>query len=92
MSVLDSYIGAKMTAMRRAAGITLISSGAIALAIYGMVMLRLPIPLYLPSRLGIVGIHVDRVRTPVSAVVSLAAGMLLLLRRSKPPAKILPPQ
>jgi len=70
----------------------MICLGAIALALYVIVMLRLPIPLYLLSGLGISGLHVERVRTPVSAVVSLATGMLLLWRRSKPPAKISPPQ
>jgi len=78
--------------MRKAAGIAMICLGAIALALYVIVMLRLPIPLYLLSGLGISGLHVERVRTPVSAVVSLATGMLLLWRRSKPPAKISPPQ
>ena len=78
--------------MRKAAGIALISLGAIALALYAIVMLQLPIPLYWLSGLGISGFHVERVRTPVSAAVSLVAGLLLLWRRSEPPAKISPPQ
>jgi len=79
--------------MRKAAGITLISLGAIASGIYGVVMLRLPIPLplYLLSRVGIFGLHVDRVRTPVSAIAFLTIGILLLWHRSKPPKKISSP-
>jgi len=81
-----------MAAMRKAAGIVLISLGVIALALYAIVMLRLPILLYWLRGLGISGFYVERVRTPISAVVSIVAGLLLLWRRSEPRAKIPPPQ
>jgi hypothetical protein len=74
-----------MQGMRRAAGILLTLVGAIMLAIYGFVMMRLPIPGFLLSRLGIVSLWVDPVGAPICAAVFLMAGTLLLLRRKAKP-------
>ena len=73
--------------MRKAAGIVLILLGSIVLAIYGIVMLRLPILAFLLSRFG-VGLYVDPVETPIWAAVFLTAGMLLLRRRAKSRAPV----
>jgi len=56
--------------------------GSILLAIYGTVMLRLPILAFLLSRFDIV-LYVDPVEPPIWAAVFLTAGMLLLRRRAK---------
>ena len=68
--------------MRRAAGIVLILVGAIMLAIYGLVMLRLPIPGFL-LHIGVVIVTVDPVEAPLWAAAFLTIGMLLLRRRAK---------
>ena len=70
--------------MRKAAGIVLILVGATGLAIYGIVMLRLPVPGVLLRRLGYVVLYVDPAGAPISAGAFLIAGILLLRRRSKP--------
>jgi hypothetical protein len=77
--------------MRKTAGIALILVGATGLAIYGIVMLRLPVPRDLLSRLGYVVLFVDPAGAPIAAGAFLIAGILLLRRRSKPDliAKIL---
>ena len=59
--------------------------GAIMLAIYGFVMMRLPILGFLLSRLGIVSLWVDPVGAPICAAGFLTVGMLLLLRRKAKP-------
>jgi hypothetical protein len=74
--------------MRKASGILLILLGAIVLAIYAIVMLRLPILAFLPSRFG-VGLYVDPVEPPIwAAAAFLAAGTLLLRHRGKSTAPV----
>jgi hypothetical protein len=73
-----------MGGMRKAAGIVLILVGATGLAIYGIVILRLPAPGVLLSRLGYIVLYVDPAGAPISAGAFLIAGILLLRRRSKP--------
>ena len=72
--------------MRKTAGIVLILVGAILLAIYGFVMMRLPIPGFLLSRVGdvAVSVFVDPVEPPLWAAAFLTAGTLLLGHRAKP--------
>ena len=65
--------------MRRAAGIALVLLGIIGLAICGVVLLRLPLPItgLLTQRLGIIGFHVHPVEEPISSVALLVIGVLL---------------
>jgi len=71
-----------MAAVRKTAGLTLTCLGVVWLAIYGIVMLRLPLPIpgVLLHRLGGFALYVDPVEAPIWAVVFLTAGVLLLRR------------
>lgn len=71
-----------MAAMRRTAGIALISLGAIGLMVCGIVLLRLPLPIpgVLLGHLGIFGFHIDPVEAPVSSLAFLTIGIFLLWR------------
>jgi hypothetical protein len=71
-----------MAAVRKTAGLTLTFLGVAWLAIYGIVMLRLPLPIpgVLLRRLGGFALYVDPVEAPIWAVVFLTAGVLLLRR------------
>lgn len=68
--------------MRRTVGIALILLGAIGLEICGIALLGwpLPIPGFILRRLGTFGLFVDPVEGPISAVVFLTIGFLLLLK------------
>jgi hypothetical protein len=74
-----------MAAMRKASGIVLISLGSIGLAICGIVLLRLPLPIpgFLLQRMGSFAITVDPVEAPIWSVLFLTIGVVLLSRRPK---------
>jgi hypothetical protein len=74
--------------MRKASGLAFVCVGAIGFTLYGIVMLRLPLPesaLHIFG-LGKFGFYVDPVVAPVSAGVALISG-ILLLRRGSPPGR-----
>jgi hypothetical protein len=75
--------------MRRVIGIVLILLGAIGLEICGIVLLHwpLPIPGFILRRLGGLGLFVDPVKAPISAVVLLIIGFLVLLKSKLPGLK-----
>ena len=72
--------------MRRAIGIVLILLGAIGLEICGIVLLHwpLPIPGFILRGLGGFGLFVDPVKAPISAVVLMIIGSLVLLKPKLP--------
>jgi hypothetical protein len=70
--------------MRRAAGIVLIFLGVVEFAIYGIVMLHIPLPtlFFRFGGFGEFALFVDPVVAPISASLFLLGGILLLRRRS----------
>jgi hypothetical protein len=75
----------KMAAMRKASGIALISLGSIGLAICGIVLLGLPLPIpgFLLQRMGSFVIIVEPMEAPIWSVLFLTIGVVLLSRRPK---------
>ena len=75
--------------MRRTVGIALILLGAIGLEICGIALLEwpLPIPGFILRRLGTFSLFVDPVEGPISAIVFLTIGFLLLLKPKLAPFK-----
>ena len=68
--------------MRKASGIAFISLGSIGLAICGIVLLHLPLPIpgFLLQRIGDFAIVVDPLRAPVWSVLFLTTGIVLVSR------------
>jgi uncharacterized membrane protein YdcZ (DUF606 family) len=73
--------------MRKAAGIALTCLGVIGFTICGIVLLRLPIPGVVLRHLGSFGFHVHPVEGPISSLVFLTIGILLVRRPKQAPPR-----
>ena len=74
-----------MATVRKAAGISLIALGTVWLTLWASMMLRspLPIPGFILRRLGSFAYYVDPVVAPISGLVFLTGGVVLLWRRQR---------
>lgn len=73
--------------MRRPVGLAFILLGLVGLMMCGIVLFRLPLPLpgFLFRYVGVFGIHIDPLVTPLSSAVLLLFGSFLLRQPKSAP-------